>query len=161
MKGSSIGLVLAIACGDEQGFGEAKGENEEGGVGVLEVTTEITCDVLSLGQPKLGGLRIDNTDPEFGVRIEDIQIIDGGETIDEDGNTTSAFTNLVAAPETDEAPFTLEAGNHAEYGVTCLLFAPGSTSGTIRIQTTDYSQDTRGEFYVSMSTTYTASDTGI
>ena len=96
MKAWNIGLALAIACGGEQGFGEGKGENTEGGVGVLQVSTEVTCNVLGLGDPKLGGIRIENTDPEFGVRIEDIQIIDGGETVNNEGNTTSAFTNLTA-----------------------------------------------------------------
>jgi len=161
MKAWNIGLALAIACGGEQGFGEGKGENTEGGVGVLQVSTEVTCNVLGLGEPKLGGIRIENTDPEFGVRIEDIQIIDGGETVNNEGNTTSAFTNLTADFRENEPPFTLNAGDIAEYGVTCVLYAPGSTTGTVRIQTTDYSQDARGEFYVSLSTTYSPEDTGL
>lgn len=157
-----IWIFLCVGCGEEQGFGDTKDDNnDEGGVGELTVyPDEVTCSILELGRSDVVGFGIRNESEEFGVKITEVKIINAGVTTDGDGYETSAFLDIRADEADHEPPFTLEGGETAEFVMNCQMLTGGETEGSVRIKTTDFSQNSRGEFTVALSAVGYSEDTG-
>jgi hypothetical protein len=141
--------------------GDGEGESDEGGVGELTLYPDVvTCNILELGRSYVVGFGIRNESEGFGVNITEVKIINAGVTTDGEGIETSAFLDIRAGETDHEPPFTLEGGETAEFVMNCQMFTAGETEGSVRIKTTDFSQNSRGEFTVALSATAYSEDTG-